>query len=272
MNEIVEIDRRRFAAMLKDAGGNLKKVSIPPALSNRRSADEFVRLITDHRTHAVENLVAIGQHLRDAKEELDHGEFGPMLKRIKFSGPTARKYMDIAAHPVISNCSNWNVLPPSWTTLYALSTLSPEVLEARIADGTITPDFEGTAVASLKGAPAGSPKRCRVEERVAELEAELKAVRETARDRERELQRENDLLRSEVGALRAELGGREASQSQSAPAPAARDVEPMTDEDRQRLEGEGQQRLPLGWEREEECPRRLCTSQEVARNFSVAAE
>jgi hypothetical protein len=231
--------------MLKDADGNLKKVSIPPALSNRRSADEFVRLITDRRTHAVENLVAIGQHLREAKEELDHGEFGPMLKRIQFSEGTARKYMAIAAHPAISNRSNWNALPPSWTTLYELTKLPPDVLEARIADGTITPELEGTAVASLKGEPAKSPKRCRVEERVAELEAELKAVRETARDRERELQRENDLLRSEVEALRAELEGREASQSQSAPAVAARVIELLSDEDRQELERAGQQRLPL---------------------------
>jgi hypothetical protein len=254
MNEIIEIDRHRFAAELKAAGNNLKKVSIPSALSNRRSADEFVRLITDRRNHAVENLIAIGQHLREAKEELDHGEFGPMLKRIKFSAPTARKYMAIAAHRVISNRSNWNVLPPSWTTLYELTKLPPDVLEARIADGTITPELEGTAVASLKGAPAGSPtrdgvgKRCELEERVAELETELEAERKNARDRESELERENIRLRSEVEALRAELEDREGSQSNGAPAPAARVVEPMTDEDKQRLEREGQQRLPFEWE------------------------
>ena len=85
MNEVITVDRRVFAAELKAAGNNLKNVSIPPALSNRRSVEEFVRLITDCRACAVENLVAIGQHLREAKEELDHGEFGPMLKRIKFS-------------------------------------------------------------------------------------------------------------------------------------------------------------------------------------------
>jgi Protein of unknown function (DUF3102) len=223
-----KVDRRVLAAALKAAGNNLKRVSVSPALSNRRSAEEFVRLITDRRTDAVENLVAIGQHLRAAKEELDHGEFGPMLKRIKFSEGTARKYMAISAHPVISNRSNWNALPPSWTTLYELTKLPPDVLEARIADGTITPDFEGTAVTSLKGAPAGSRNLHRrdltdSQERIAELEAEIEA-------------------------LRARIAEFEAPQSNGAPAVAPRVIELMTDEDRQRLEREGQQRLPLEWE------------------------
>jgi hypothetical protein len=284
MNEIIEIDRRMFAAKLKAAGNNLKKVSVPPALSNRRSAEEFIQLITGCRARAVENIVAIGQHLRDAKAELDHGEFGPMLERIKFSAGTARKYMAIAAHPVISNRSNWNALPPSWTTLYALSTFSPEVLEARIADGTITPDFEGTGAAALKGKPAGSRssrrrdlteshkamvatkaastqeesaarygvgRPCELEERIAELEAEIEAERETARDRERELEHENIRLRSEVEALRArvaELEGGEASQSNGAPLVAPRVIELMTEEDRRLLERAGQQRLPFEWE------------------------
>ena len=148
-HEIIEIDRRRFATMLKDADGNLNKVSIS-ALSNRRSADEFVQLITARRTRAVENIVAIGQYLREAKEELDHGEFGPMLKRIQFSEGTARKYMAIAAHPVISNRSNWNALPPSWTTLYQRTKLPHGIFQARIDDYTVTPEFEGAVVAALK--------------------------------------------------------------------------------------------------------------------------
>jgi hypothetical protein len=238
MNEVITVDRRVFAAKLKVAGNNLKNVSIPPALSNRRSAEEFVRLITDRRACAVENLVAIGQHLREAKEELDHGEFGPMLKRIQFSEGTARKYMAIAAHPVISNRSNWNALPPSWTTLYELTKLPPDVLEAKIADGTITPEFEGTAVAALKATLNGGARQCRTRRSA------------TQRDRERELERENIRLRSEVETLRArvaELEGGEASQSNGAPAVAARVIELMTDEDRQRLEREGQQRLPFEW-------------------------
>jgi hypothetical protein len=234
MTEVIEINRHEFNAALKAVDNNLKKVSVPPALSNRRSAEEFVQLITGCRARAVENIVAIGQHLRDAKAELDHGEFGPMLKRIQFSEGTARKYMAIAAHPVISNRSNWNALPPSWTTLYELTKLPADVLEARIADGTITPELEGTAVASLKAEPAASrsSRRPHSQERIAEL------------------QRENDLLRSEVETLRArvaELEGGEASQSNGAPAVAARVIELMTEEDRQRFERAGQQRLPFEW-------------------------
>jgi hypothetical protein len=234
-----------MAAALKAAGNNLTKVSIPPALSNRRSADEFVRLITDCRARAVENIVAIGKHLKEAREELDHGEVGPMLKRIGFSEGTARKYMAIAAHPVISNRSNWNVLPPSWTTLYAMTKWPLDVFEAKIADGTITPEFGGTAVAALKGARAGSrsSRRPGSQERVAELEAELEAARETARDRERE----NDRLQSEIEALRARIAELEASQSNVAPAPAIRVIELLTEEERQELERAGQQLLPLEW-------------------------
>jgi hypothetical protein len=228
VTEVITVDRRAFAAELKAAGNNLKKVSVPPALSNRRSADEFVRLITDRRARAVENIVAIGQHLREAREELDHGEFGPMLKRIQFSEGTARKYMAISAHGAISNRSNWNALPPSWTTLYELTKLPPDVLEARIASGAITPELEGTAVASLKGERAGSRNLHRrnltnSQERIAELEAE-------------------------VEALQARIAELETSQANGAPAVAARVIELLTDEDRQAIEREGQQRLPLGWE------------------------
>jgi hypothetical protein len=120
-----------------------------------------------------------------------------MLKRIQFSEGTARKYMAIAAHPVISNRSGWNALPPSWTTLYELTKLPHGIFQARIDDDTITPEFEGTAVASLKAELAGSRS----------------SRRHDSQERIAELQRENDLLRSEVEALRAELEDREASQS-----------------------------------------------------------
>jgi hypothetical protein len=246
-----KVDRRLLAAALKAAGGNLKKVSVPPALSNRRSAEEFVQLITGCRARAVENIVAIGQHLREAREELDHGEFGPMLKRIGFSEGTARKYMAIAAHPLISNRSNWNALPPSWTTLYELTKVPPDVLEARIADGTVTPELGGTEVAALDGEPQGPSRAGRGRDISYDIAAassrELTSNRALARDfRVAELEAKLEAAQSEVEALRAELEHRASPQPNNGM--PVRVIEPITEEDRQELERAGQQRLPFEWE------------------------
>jgi hypothetical protein len=147
---------------------------------------------------------------------------------------TARKLMTIARHPVLSNRSHVNVLPASWGTLYALATKLPaELLEAKIADGTITPEIERKDVALLRNGSAahGKPRPEQVDapepatpkpgnaELVRELEAarehidELEAARKIAPSPEfapvdpeeaRWLEIENAALQSEVEELRTE--------------------------------------------------------------------
>jgi Protein of unknown function (DUF3102) len=154
MSEV--IDRHTFRAMLKEAGGNLEKVSLPhdqhssaderssadAIWTNRRSVDEWAEVIRADLRRSVESVIAAGRHLREAKEQVDHGEWTPLLDRIGISGGTARKLMAIAADPVISDRSHVNVLPPSWGTLYALSLVPDDILKKKIADGTITPEME----------------------------------------------------------------------------------------------------------------------------------
>jgi hypothetical protein len=238
MNEVITVDRRKFAAKLKAAGNNLKKVSVPRALSNHPSVEEWAEIIGTDFRRSVEVTIAAGRHLQEAKDQLDdeRGEFLQLLDRIGIHETTACKLMRIAAHPVISDFSHVKKLPLAWGTLYELTTLPTDVLEAKLADATVTPEMERKDVEALKATLKGEARQSRTRRSA------------TQRDREPELQRENDLLRSEVGALRAELEGREASQSQSAPAAAVRVIELLTDEDRQRLEREGQQRLPFEWE------------------------
>jgi hypothetical protein len=242
-------------------------VSVPPALSNHPSVEEWAEVIGTDFRRSVEATIAAGRHLQEAKDQLDdeRGEFLQLLDRIGIHETTACKLMRIAAHPVISDFSHVKKLPLAWGTLYELTTLPTDVLEAKLAEATVTPEMERKDVAALKATFKGQERQSRprrratqrtlgigrqleFEERIAELEAELEDARDAARDRERELQRENDLLRSEVEVLRAELEGREPSQSNSAPAVAARVIELMTDEHRQLLEREGQQRLPFEWE------------------------
>src|ERR1700756_3715463 len=55
---------------------------------------------------------------------------------------TARRLMAVAQHPVIAKGTHASVLPPSWTTLYELTRLPEETLEAKIAEGGIHAGIE----------------------------------------------------------------------------------------------------------------------------------
>jgi len=241
MNEVITVDRRIFAAELKAAGNNLKKVSVPRALSNHPSVEEWAEIIDTDFRRSVEAIIAAGRHLQEAKDQLDdeRGEFLQLLDRIGIHETTACKLMRIAAHPVISDFSHVKKLPLAWGTLYELTTLPTDVLEAKLADATVTPDMERKDVEALKATLKGEARQSRTRRSA------------TQRNRERELERENIRLRSEVETLRArvaELEGGEASQSNGAPAVAPRVIELMTEEDRRLLERAGQQRLPFEWE------------------------
>ena len=121
----------------------------------------------------VECYVNTGNMLRAAKGDIDlkgidklpHGAFEDMVRsRLDFLPRTARKLMSIAAHPIISNRSNWTALPGSWTTLYKLTTVDRAILEENIASGKINPHMQAKQI------PGEAPKKKRKGERD-ELEA-----------------------------------------------------------------------------------------------------
>jgi hypothetical protein len=106
----------------------------------QRTADEWAQIINNAWQKSVETILETGCRIIEAKDDLEHGAFEQMVQtKLSFGPSTARKLMTIARHPVLSNRSHVNVLPASWGTLYALATKLPaELLEAKIADGTIT--------------------------------------------------------------------------------------------------------------------------------------
>jgi hypothetical protein len=265
MSEVIAIDRREFAAALKAADGNLKKVSVPPALSNRRSVEEWEATVRADIDHAIEGIrrtvegwVAAGRHLQQAKDELDHGEFGPMLERLKLHAKTAERYMTIARNPILSNPTHGSHLPTSLRTLSELATLPADFLKAKISDGTITRETTRKDVEALKATLKGQAQyrskrratqsaRSELEQRVAELEAELEEARQTTRNRERELEaarqatrnRERELS-SEIETLRArvaELESRGTLQPRSARISASQIVD-LTEADIRRRKEE----------------------------------
>jgi hypothetical protein len=117
------------------------KSDVPPALANRRGWEYFDEKLTAIRINDVENIIERGRLLAQAKEELDHGAFEAMVKR-HFDLGTARMYRIVAAHPVVSNRCHGNALPASLRTLFELTKLPAEVLQARLKDGSINPRTE----------------------------------------------------------------------------------------------------------------------------------
>jgi len=114
---------------------------VPPTLANRRGWEYFDQKLTALRVNDVENIMERGRLLREAKDELEHGSFEAMVKR-HFDLGTARLYRIVAAHPVISNRCHGNALPSSLRTLFELTKLPTEVLQAKLKDGSINPTTE----------------------------------------------------------------------------------------------------------------------------------
>jgi hypothetical protein len=95
--------------------------------------------------HAVEKtaraVVNTGQELIAAQAKLKHGEWLEMFNtgQVKLKLRAAQKFMQVANNPALAKAANLPLLPPSPTALVALSKLPPEVVEAGIKDGQISP-------------------------------------------------------------------------------------------------------------------------------------
>jgi hypothetical protein len=121
----------------------------PRAAVTPRPIDEWAQIIADDLTRAVAGIIAAGRHLQEAKAEVDHGEWLPLLQRLKIGERSAQMLMRIAKNEVLGNPNHWFALPTSWRTLYELATLSPEFVKAKIADGAITPEITREEVRAL---------------------------------------------------------------------------------------------------------------------------
>src|SRR6516164_530998 len=122
---------------------------VPPALSNRRGWEYFDQKLGELRERDIESILARGQLLIEAHEELERGSYEATVKRHMDLGD-ARKYRIIAAHPVISNRGHVHALPPSMRTLYELTRLPHDVLQAKLKDGSINPRTERKDVAAWR--------------------------------------------------------------------------------------------------------------------------
>jgi hypothetical protein len=136
---------KRFLKRKPDIGYDDHEKSIKG--DNTKKIADFADRICATWQNPVQSIMKVGRLLIQAKEELRHGEWTTMVEeKLPFSIRTAQKLMKIAQHPVLSKATHESCLPPSWSTIYALIDLLPdlpdETFEVLIADGTINPNLE----------------------------------------------------------------------------------------------------------------------------------
>ncbi|MBW5439700.1 DUF3102 domain-containing protein [Bradyrhizobium canariense] len=89
----------------------------------------------------VSAIVETGRLLIEAKAKLGHGAWGAMFKgpdQLPFGQETARCLMAIARHPLLKSKETWDLLPPSWWTLYILSRAPVARLKDWLANGSVS--------------------------------------------------------------------------------------------------------------------------------------
>lgn len=113
-----------------------------------RTGPEWADIIRNDLSRAVEGIISAGRHLAEAKAEVGHGEWGPLLRGIGISQPYAYRLMTIGER--FPNHSSWNDLPRSISTLYELSQLEPDEIEHGMEDGAIHPDITAQDARELR--------------------------------------------------------------------------------------------------------------------------
>ena len=81
--------------------------AIPRAAVTPRPIDEWAQIIAGDLTRAVAGIIDAGRHLQEAKADVDHGDWLPLLKRLKIGGRTAQMLMKVAANEALADPNHW---------------------------------------------------------------------------------------------------------------------------------------------------------------------
>lgn len=111
--------------------------------STESDAGVWAGRIRDAWTASVGSIIETGRLITAAKAHCAHGDFERMCETmLPFRHNTATRLMQIAAHDRLANGAHAHLLPPSWTTLHALSRMDPEAFDEAVNAGVISPALE----------------------------------------------------------------------------------------------------------------------------------
>ncbi len=95
-----------------------------------------------------ESILQVCNELNDAKENLEKDVFERLLKQLPFGKRTAERLLSIGRNDLIS--THIKAMPPSWGTLYEISTLENEELEQAVTTNIINPTVTKASINKFK--------------------------------------------------------------------------------------------------------------------------
>lgn len=154
-----------------------------------RTVDDYAEVIGTLFREAEERFVQIGTFLEEAKAKLQHGEFQELISsRLPF-GPRAAQMMMAAAKAIKSGMIPLDIVPPSYSVVYQITTLTDTERQQAVEEGVIRSDMRREDIAAFK-------KRVRTPV-VPEVEAKRAELARLVAEQER--------IAARIAALRAEL-------------------------------------------------------------------
>jgi hypothetical protein len=124
-----------------DGGGG------PPA-SNGIPWQQYAQMITGAVERGAHSIIEAGMFLNEAHDSLSNDDWQSLIKELGYNKSTISKYRSIGrTFEKVSHAK----LPASSETLYILTQLSPEDLQAALAIDQITQDLDRKAAIALVG-------------------------------------------------------------------------------------------------------------------------
>lgn len=115
-----------------------------------RSVDEWAKVIRDDLDIANEGLISAGRHLIEAKRDVGHGNWLPLLEQIGIHERAAQRLMQIGSNEALTNPTNLSGLPSALSALVELAGVEPEDLQEAIESGDVTPQTTAKDAKALK--------------------------------------------------------------------------------------------------------------------------
>jgi len=139
-------------------------------LEKVRTRQEWAERISERSTEAAAAIIAIGVELLEAREDLGVEFYDMVAEDLSRSRRWAEQLMSIARNTALTDPKHVSQLPADTLSLYQLSRLTPEVIEANIETGAISPDLKRVEYQKLRQMLSGGGSVFRDPERRISLE------------------------------------------------------------------------------------------------------